>query len=661
MRKTHRIHKKIAGDKVFCAIVLTLFCLMIIFPFLNVLAISLSSRLSVSQGRVWLWPVGFNLESYKRAFAYDGFLRSYWNTIRYTFMDTVLSLAITMLTAYPLSKSYLRGRKFFNVFFVFTMLFSGGLIASYINMTKMGLNGTIWAVLFPAACSPYTIILMRTFFEQIPTSMEESAFIDGANDFHVFTKITIPLSKPIISTVVLLFAVNRWNSWFNEFKEKLNLAMASGTAPDLFMIHGADEAKRYVNQDLLLCIEDYWQDYPNIAKYIDTEKVREAITYSDNGKIYTTVRQYSTPVYWFGLLARKDIINDLGFEYDGTIESLTDLMRAMKEETGSYVFSVRNGVGSLVTNFASIFGASMGGVVGWNANEGKYTFEGNDEHLYNELVWLNQLYTEGLMDPEYALNSTEMWEEKMSTGKATVTFDYLTRSEDFTNAVRGEDPNAAYELGPIAMPVTADGFKPKTYAFSSIDVNYQLGINADTKYPEICMQILNYIYSDESIIDANYGEEGVTFDYVDGEPVLNENIPTVLNNYQTPGDPIDIDEYKAAWLGIFNVVTDTDLYALTYYGPYSYPGYKLYSENEWLMDLDPVIPASYFTTEEEAEKSDIMTALSEYCNAQIQDFIEGTRPLTEEEYAKFQDECLNEYGAARWCEIMNTAYAAWKG
>ena len=88
---------------------------------------------------------------------------------------------------------------------------------------------------------------------------------------------------------------------------------------------------------------------------------------------------------------------------------------------------------------------------------------------------------------------------------------------------------------------------------------------------------------------------------------------------------------------------------------------SLYSENEWLMDLDPVIPASYFTTEDEAEKSDIMTALSEYYNAQLQDFIEGTRPLTEEEYAKFQDECLNEYGAARWCEIMNNAYAAWQG
>ena len=133
---------------------------------------------------------------------------SFWSSFRTSILRVLLggslNLFFIILTAYPLSKSYLRGRKFFNVFFVFTMLFSGGLIASYINMTKMGLNGTIWAVLFPAACSPYTIILMRTFFEQIPTSMEESAFIDGANDFHVFTKITIPLSKPIISTVVLL-------------------------------------------------------------------------------------------------------------------------------------------------------------------------------------------------------------------------------------------------------------------------------------------------------------------------------------------------------------------------------------------------------------------------------------------------------------------------
>lgn len=210
-------HKKIESSKLICAIVLTIFCLMVLFPFINVLAISLSARLPVSQGKVWLWPVGFNFDAYKRAFAYDGFLRSYWNTIRYTLMDTIISLTITMLTAYPLSKPYLRGRKFFNIFFVFTMLFSGGLIASYINMTKMGLNGTIWAVLLPAACSPYTMILMRTFFEQIPKSMEESAFIDGANDFHVFSHITVPLSKPIISTVVLLFAVNRWNSWFNEF------------------------------------------------------------------------------------------------------------------------------------------------------------------------------------------------------------------------------------------------------------------------------------------------------------------------------------------------------------------------------------------------------------------------------------------------------------
>ena len=217
------------------------------------------------------------------------------------------------------------------------------------------------------------------------------------------------------------------------------------------------------------------------------------------------------------------------------------------------------------------------------------------------------------------------------------------------------------ELRAIAMPVTKDGFKPKTLVINPVYADMQLGINADTKYPEVCMQILNYLYSDKAITESNYGQEGVTFDYVDGEVVLNENIPTALNNFTTPGDPIDIDEYKASWLTPFNVVVDSSASALTYYGQYSYSGYELYRENEWMDTVAPSIPAEYISSEDNAELTDIKTVLAEYFNAQVQDFIEGTRPLTEEEYAKFQDECLNEYGAARWCEIMNTAYAAWKG
>lgn len=452
-----------------------------------------------------------------------------------------------------------------------------------------------------------------------------------------------------------------WGSEADTYREKLNLAMASGTAPDIFMVYGVDDAKRYVTQDLLLCIEDYWADYPNLPKYLDNEPVRDAITYSDDGKLYTTVRQYSEPVYYFGLLARQDIIDELGFEYDGTIESLTDLMRAMKEKTGTYVLTNRNGTGMMMNFWASMFGAHMMSEVGWNELEGKYTFKGNNDALFKEMTWLNQLYTEGLLDPEWALNSTEMWEEKLSSGMASMTIDYLTRCEDFTNAVRAENPDSSYELRAIAMPVTKDGFKPKTTVIDPVYTSMQLGINADTKYPEICMQILNYFYSDKALTESNYGQEGVTFDYVDGEVVLNENVPTALNNFTTPGDPINIDDYKAQWLAPFNVVIDTPTFALTYYGQYSYSGYELYKENEWLDTPEPVIPTDFFSSEDEAELSDIRTVLMEYFNAQIQDFIEGVRPLTEEEYAKFQDECLNEYGAARWCEIMNTAYAAWKG
>ena len=215
MLKKHQ--KKIEGDKVVVVVILSLFCLMILLPFIYIVSVSLSSKLAVVQGKVWLWPVGINLDAYKRVIHYDGFLRSYGNTILYTVLDTAISLVVNTLTAYALSKMHLKGRRAFNIYFMFTMMFSGGLIASYLNMKSLKLVGTIWAVVLPAACGAYNMILMRTFFEQMPIAMEESAIIDGANDFQVFTKIALPLSSPIISTMILFFAVNRWNSWFTEF------------------------------------------------------------------------------------------------------------------------------------------------------------------------------------------------------------------------------------------------------------------------------------------------------------------------------------------------------------------------------------------------------------------------------------------------------------
>lgn len=453
-----------------------------------------------------------------------------------------------------------------------------------------------------------------------------------------------------------------WLDWGTEqdtYKEKLDLNMAGGTAPDIFMINSGDSAKRYVEQELLLCIDDYLDDYPNLKRYLDTTDVRNSITYSSDGKIYTGVRLYSSPIYFFGLLARQDLIDQSGFEYDGTIESLTDLMRALKEETGSYAFTFRHGVEYLINMWGPSFGVIMTRL-GWSEEEGKYIFQGGNDRLYDELVWLNQLYSEGLLDPEYALNTTEMWEEKITTGKGSMAIDYFVRCEQHTNAVHAENPDSSYELRPIALPVTKDGYKPATVVFSAVDTTYQTGINVDTKYPELCLQILDYLYSDEAIVEANYGKEGVTFNYVDGEPQYTENIATAENNFTPTGDAIDLQEYRSIRIPFFNVVTDANCYALTTYGEYSYDGYLMYKQNEWLDTVAPVIPSGYCTSDEDAERADIESVLAEYYNATIQDFIDGTRPLTEEEYAKFQTECMDEYGAARWCEIMNNAYAAWQ-
>lgn len=209
--------KRIDKSKLLLGAIMIAFCLVIIVPFIYIIAVSLSSKVAVMSGKVWLWPIGFNLDAYKKVLQYDGFLRSYLNTVIYTVSDVIIALMINTMIAYPLSKSYLRGRRAFNIYFVFTMLFSGGLIASYINMKSLKLIGSIWAILLPSTCGAYNMILMRTFFEQIPTALEESAIIDGANDFQVFTRIALPNSGPILSTMVLFFAVNRWNSWFNEF------------------------------------------------------------------------------------------------------------------------------------------------------------------------------------------------------------------------------------------------------------------------------------------------------------------------------------------------------------------------------------------------------------------------------------------------------------
>ena len=209
--------KKLQPYYLTICILMIAFVSTILYPFIYLLAVSLSGDLAVLQNRVWLWPVDFTVAAYKKVIEVPGFFQGYLNTIYYTVLGTLIGLTVTCLTAYPLSKQYLKGRRFFNLMFVFTMMFSGGLVASYINYRSLNILNTVWAVVLPGAISAYNMILTRTFFEQIPVSLEESAKLDGAGDLTVFAKIYLPLSIPIISTIMLFIVVGRWNSWFHEF------------------------------------------------------------------------------------------------------------------------------------------------------------------------------------------------------------------------------------------------------------------------------------------------------------------------------------------------------------------------------------------------------------------------------------------------------------
>lgn len=197
-------------------ILVMLFVILItLIPFVYVISMSISDPLAVLQKKVWLWPVGFSTGAYKLVFHTGGVLRAYYNTIWYTVVGTFINVAMTVLAAYPLSRRTFVGRKYFMVFIVITMFFSGGIIPTYILVQDLGLYNTRWAMVLPGAANAFLIIVARTFFQTtIPESLIEAAKIDGANDLKVVWKIVLPLSKPILAVLSLFYAVAHWNDYF---------------------------------------------------------------------------------------------------------------------------------------------------------------------------------------------------------------------------------------------------------------------------------------------------------------------------------------------------------------------------------------------------------------------------------------------------------------
>ncbi|MDY2727764.1 MAG: carbohydrate ABC transporter permease [Candidatus Onthovivens sp.] len=189
---------------------------MFLLPLIHVIACSFSSVDQVIAGNVGLFPVDFSIEGYKEVFAEDKLWRGFGNSLFYTFVGTVIQVSLQMLCAYPLSRRDFKGRKIINLFLVLTMFVSGGMIPTYLLISKLHMLNTIWAIIIPGCVSVFNIIVIRTYMEtSIPYELQEAARIDGCGDFGIFCRVILPLSRPIIFVMVLYAIVGYWNNYFN--------------------------------------------------------------------------------------------------------------------------------------------------------------------------------------------------------------------------------------------------------------------------------------------------------------------------------------------------------------------------------------------------------------------------------------------------------------
>lgn len=186
-----------------------------LYPFIYVMIASVSAPDYIMQHQGLLfWPKGFTWRAYQYVFENPMILIGYKNTLFYVLAGTSLNMLMTSLGAYSLSRRHVKAAGFIMLMIVFTMFFSGGLIPSYLNVKQLGMVNTAWAIVIPSAINTFNLIVMRTAFRGVPDSMEESAKIDGANDFIILFRIFIPLVLPLFTVIILFYLVQHWNSWF---------------------------------------------------------------------------------------------------------------------------------------------------------------------------------------------------------------------------------------------------------------------------------------------------------------------------------------------------------------------------------------------------------------------------------------------------------------
>jgi putative aldouronate transport system permease protein len=212
-------------------VLLSIIALLVLYPLYFVVSASFSNPIYILKGEMWLWPKGFNVESYTKVFENKDIVNGFLNTLKYTTIGTLINLIMTIMAAYPLSRKDFYGRNVIMAIFVFTMFFGGGLIPTYLLIRDLGMIDSFWVMVIPNAVAVWNIIIMRTFFQEtIPLELQESAQIDGCGNIRILLKIVLPLSMPVIAVMVLFYAVGHWNSYFQALiylsdKEKFPLQL----------------------------------------------------------------------------------------------------------------------------------------------------------------------------------------------------------------------------------------------------------------------------------------------------------------------------------------------------------------------------------------------------------------------------------------------------
>ncbi|NOU80816.1 ABC transporter permease subunit [Paenibacillus sp. LMG 31459] len=209
--------KRTKGDRlldIFVYLFLIVLGVMMLLPLVNVLSKSVSEEWAITSGKVGILPVGFQLDTLREVISSSMFIRAFCVSVGVTVVGTLISILMTALTAYPLSKRNLPGISFFMVLFIFTMLFSGGLIPNYLLMRQLHLINNLWVLILPGMISVFNMLVIKSYYESLPEALEESARIDGAKTYTILFRIILPLSMPVIATIALFYAVGYWNDYF---------------------------------------------------------------------------------------------------------------------------------------------------------------------------------------------------------------------------------------------------------------------------------------------------------------------------------------------------------------------------------------------------------------------------------------------------------------